>query len=122
MTTSQGVAADATAETSAAFVAQVGHGGRRATPGRSFVPAIVIPPIMLALGLRQVYGADSPIGVNLVDSPLLLVGGYVVLSLPFTYRAIDNAMRAVDVVLLTEASESLGAGAFGTFRSVILPG
>ena len=82
----------------------------------------VIPPIILTLGLRQVYGADSPIGVNLVDSPLLLVGGYVVLSLPFTYRAIDNAMRAVDVVLLTEASESLGAGAFGTFRAVILPG
>jgi putative spermidine/putrescine transport system permease protein len=82
----------------------------------------VIPPIILTLGLRQVYGADSPVGVDLVNSPLLLVGGYVVLSLPFTYRAIDNAMRAVDVVLLTEASESLGAGGLRTFRSVILPG
>jgi putative spermidine/putrescine transport system permease protein len=82
----------------------------------------VIPPIILTLGLRQVYGADSPVGVDLVSSPLLLVGGYVVLSLPFTYRAIDNAMRAVDVVLLTEASESLGAGGLRTFRSVILPG
>jgi len=82
----------------------------------------VIPPIILTLGLRQVYGANSPIGVNLVDSPLLLVGGYFVLSLPFTYRAVDNAMRAVDVVMLTEASESLGAGAIGTFRDVILPG
>ena len=82
----------------------------------------VIPPIILTLGLRQVYGADSPFGVNLVNSPILLVGGYFVLSLPFTYRAVDNAMRAIDVVLLTEASESLGAGAIRTFRSVILPG
>jgi putative spermidine/putrescine transport system permease protein len=82
----------------------------------------VIPPIILTLGLRQVYGADSPLGVDLVDSPLLLVGGYFVLSLPFTYRAVDNAMRAIDVVLLTEASESLGAGGLRTFRLVILPG
>lgn len=82
----------------------------------------VIPPIILTLGLRQVYGADSPLGVDLVDSPLLLVGGYFVLSLPFTYRAVDNAMRAIDVVLLTEASESLGAGGLRTFWSVILPG
>jgi putative spermidine/putrescine transport system permease protein len=82
----------------------------------------VIPPIILTLGLRQVYGAESPLGVNLVDSPLLIVGGYFILSLPFTYRAVDNAMRAIDVVLLTEASESLGAGALRTFRLVILPG
>jgi putative spermidine/putrescine transport system permease protein len=82
----------------------------------------VIPPIILTLGLRQVYGADSPVGINLVDSPLLLVGGYFVLSLPFTYRAVDNAMRAVDVVTLTEASESLGAGGLRTFRAIILPG
>jgi putative spermidine/putrescine transport system permease protein len=82
----------------------------------------VIPPIILTLGLRQVYGADSPFGVNLVDSPLLIVGGYVILSLPFTYRAVDNSMRAIDVVLLTEASESLGASGLRTFRSVIVPG
>jgi putative spermidine/putrescine transport system permease protein len=82
----------------------------------------VIPPIILTLGLRQVYGAESPLGINLVDSPILLIGGYFILSLPFTYRAVDNAMRAVDVVTLTEASESLGASAFRTFGAVILPG
>jgi putative spermidine/putrescine transport system permease protein len=82
----------------------------------------VIPPIILTLGLRQVYGAESPLGINLVDSPILLIGGYFILSLPFTYRAVDNAMRAVDVMTLTEASESLGAGGMYTFRAVILPG
>ena len=82
----------------------------------------VIPPIILTLGLRQVYGAESPLGVNLVGSPVLLIAGYFILSLPFTYRAVDNAMRAVDVVTLTEASESLGAGSVQTFRAVIVPG
>ncbi len=82
----------------------------------------VIPPIILTLGLRQVYGVESPLGINLVGSPILLIGGYFILSLPFTYRAVDNAMRAVDVVTLTEASESLGAGGVRTFRALILPG
>jgi len=82
----------------------------------------VIPPIILTLGLRQVYGVESPLGINLVGSPILLICGYFILSLPFTYRAVDNAMRAVDVVTLTEASESLGAGGIQTFRALILPG
>ncbi len=81
----------------------------------------VIPPIILTLGLREVYGVNSPFGVNLVGSPLLLVGGYVVLGLPFVFRAIDNAMRAVDVRTLTEASESLGGGGILTFVRVIVP-
>ncbi len=81
----------------------------------------VIPPIILTLGLREVYGINSPFGVNLIGSPLLLVGGYVILGLPFVFRAIDNAMRAVDVRTLTEASESLGAGGVLTFVRVIVP-
>lgn len=82
----------------------------------------VIPPIILTVGLREVYGLNSPFGLNLVSSPILLVGGYFVLALPFSFRAIDNAMRAIDVATLTEASESLGAGPIRTFISVIVPG
>lgn len=81
----------------------------------------VIPPIILTLGLRELYGVRSPFGLNLVGSPLLLVWGYVVLGLPFVFRAVDNAMRAVDVRTLTEASESLGANGITTFVRVIVP-
>jgi putative spermidine/putrescine transport system permease protein len=82
----------------------------------------VIPPIILAVGLESMYGITSP--VNLIASswaPALLTGGYFVLTLPFTFRAIDNALRAVDVRTLTEASASLGAGPVRTFLRVIVP-
>lgn len=82
----------------------------------------VIPPIILTVGLREVWGRNSPFGLNLVSSPVLLVCGYFVLALPFSFRTIDNAMRAIDVATLTEASQSLGAGPIRTFLSVILPG
>ena len=81
----------------------------------------VIPPIILTLGLREVYGLHSPFGANLIGSPLLIVAGYFVLTLPYMFRAVDIAMRAVDVSTLTEASERLGAGPVTTFLRVILP-
>ena len=82
----------------------------------------VIPPIILAAGLSSVFGINSPI--NLIASqwaPVLLVGGYFVLTLPFVFRAIDNSLRAVDVRTLSEASASLGAGPVHTFLRVIVP-
>ena len=81
----------------------------------------VTPPIILTLGLREVYGIHSPFGADLVGSPLLIVAGYFVLTLPYMFRAVDIALRAVDVRTLTEASESLGAGPVRTFVRVILP-
>ena len=54
-------------------------------------------------------------------SPVLLYGGYFVLTLPFVFRAIDNALRAVDVKTLSEAAASLGASPTRTFLQVIVP-
>ena len=82
----------------------------------------VIPPIILAVGLSAMYGINSP--VNLIASswaPALLIGGYFVLTVPFVFRAVDNALRAVDVRTLSEASASLGAGPTRTFLRVIVP-
>jgi len=82
----------------------------------------VIPPIILTVGLSSMYGINSP--VNLIASswaPVLLVGGYFVLTLPFVFRAVDNSLRAVDVRTLTEASASLGASPMRTFLGVIVP-
>jgi putative spermidine/putrescine transport system permease protein len=82
----------------------------------------VIPPIILAVGLESTYGISSP--VNLIASswaPVLLIGGYFVLTIPFVFRAVDNALRAVDVRTLSEASASLGAGPIRTFLRVIVP-
>lgn len=82
----------------------------------------VIPPIILAVGLSTVFGINSPINMIASDwAPVLLIGGYFILTLPFTFRAIDNALRAVDVKTLSEASASLGAGPVHTFLRVIAP-
>jgi putative spermidine/putrescine transport system permease protein len=79
----------------------------------------VIPPIILTLGLEEIFGLHGVL--NLIGSPILLIGGYFALTLPFVYRAIGNGLRAIDVKTLTEAAESLGAGPVSTFLQVIVP-
>ena len=46
---------------------------------------------------------------------------YVILAMPFAYRALDAGLRAIDVKTLTEASGSLGAGWLTTLWRVLLP-
>jgi putative spermidine/putrescine transport system permease protein len=57
----------------------------------------------------------------LVTSPVLLIAGYVVLSFPYIFRAVDEGLRTIDVRALTEASQSLGAGWGKTLFRVLLP-
>jgi len=78
----------------------------------------VIPAIVLVFGLVRSFSHPP---LLIVDSPVVLVAGYTVLSMPYMYRAIDTGLRSIDVRTLTEAAQSLGAG-WGTilFR-VILP-
>jgi putative spermidine/putrescine transport system permease protein len=78
----------------------------------------VIPPIILAFGLIRAYSRPP---LALVSSPVLLVAGYMIISFPYLYRAVDTGLRAMDLRVLYEAAQSLGAG-WGTliFR-VILP-
>ncbi len=46
---------------------------------------------------------------------------YVVLAMPFSYRAFDTGVRAIDLRTLVDASRSLGASWFSTITRVILP-
>jgi putative spermidine/putrescine transport system permease protein len=83
----------------------------------------VVPPIVLVVGLFDFFKAFSPSWMleNFVFSPKFLVAAYVVLALPFVYRALDAGVRAVDIQTLTEAAQSLGAGRTRTLLRVILP-
>jgi putative spermidine/putrescine transport system permease protein len=78
----------------------------------------VVPAVVLAFGLIRLYGKPP---LLLSNTPLLLIVGYVTLSMPYMYRAVDTGLRAIDVRTLTEAAQSLGAN-WGTilFR-VIFP-
>lgn len=79
----------------------------------------VIPAIVLVFGLiRTYYG----LGITLfTETPVILVAGYVVLSLPYMYRAVDTGLRAMDVRTLTEAAQSLGASWPTILFRIILP-
>lgn len=76
---------------------------------------IIIPPVVLIIGVLQVMP------LSLRSSVWLLAIEYVVLAMPFAYRALDAGLRSIDVKTLTEASGSLGAGPFTTLWRVLLP-
>ena len=76
---------------------------------------IVIPPVVLIVGVLQVM----PLALR--STVWLLAVEYVILAMPFAYRALDAGLRAIDVKTLTEASSSLGGGLFTTLWRVLLP-
>jgi putative spermidine/putrescine transport system permease protein len=78
----------------------------------------VVPPIVLVVGLLDLYRGSPQ---WFFGSPQFLVPGYVVLSFPYVFFALDTGFRSIDVTTLTEASQSLGAGWRTTLARVILP-
>ncbi|MBB4229088.1 ABC transporter permease [Rhizobium mongolense] len=72
---------------------------------------LVIPAIVIVFGYLRMYNSSSflPLTGSTTGTNILLVCSYITLSLPYMYRAVDTAMRAIDVRTLTEAAESLGA-------------
>lgn len=84
---------------------------------------IVIPPVVLAAGLEQ-FELNAPEWVikNVFNSPLTgLIPFYVVLAMPFSYRAIDTGVRAIDLHTLVDASRNLGGSWPSTIARVVLP-
>jgi len=89
-------------------------GIRRLMEGITILP-IVIPPVVLIVGVLQIAPG------SLKGTPYLLGLEYVVLAMPFAYRAIDAGLRALDLKTIVEASSSLGAGGTTTLLRVVLP-
>jgi len=87
---------------------------RRLLEGITILP-IVIPPVVLIVGVLAIAPGF------LKGTSLLLALVYVVLAMPFTYRALDAGLRALDLKTIVEASNSLGAGWLSTLWRVLLP-
>ena len=99
--------------------------------GLTLLP-LVIPPIALVVGVRDVLAlgpnelAGTPLGDALVSSqdidlPWVLVVVYIVLALPFVYRSLDAGLRAIDVRTLVDAARGLGASWVTVVFRVLLP-
>jgi putative spermidine/putrescine transport system permease protein len=80
---------------------------------------LVTPPIVLVVGLLDVFRGRAP--VWFIDSPKFLVAAYVIICLPFVYRALDAGIRSVDVQTLVEAARNLGASWPNVLLRVLVP-
>lgn len=79
---------------------------------------LTIPALVIVVGLRDVY---LWVTYFLGESALTLSLVYAVLVLPFSYRALDTALAAIDLATLSEAARSLGAGWTTTILRVVVP-
>ncbi len=79
---------------------------------------ITVPAIVLVVGLAPVYGVVVRI---FGGSVWTLAFAYGITVLPYAYRAIQANLSAVDVITLSEAARSLGAGWVSVLWRVLLP-
>ena len=79
---------------------------------------LTIPAIVLVVGLGPIYrGIAHTLGTGNIWLGFI----YVILALPYAYRAIDTGLAAIDVKTLSEAARSLGCSWFGVMLRIILP-
>ena len=79
---------------------------------------LTIPALVLVVGLKGVY---AWVNYFFGESALVLTFVYVLLVLPYAYRAIDASLSSIDVQTLAEAARSLGAGWTTAIVRVIVP-
>jgi putative spermidine/putrescine transport system permease protein len=92
-------------------------GARRLVEFLCLLP-LTIPALVIVVGIKNVY---AWVNYLVGDSPLTLTFVYVVLVLPYSYRAIDAALSSLDAPTLAEAARSLGAGWTTVIVRVIVP-
>jgi putative spermidine/putrescine transport system permease protein len=78
---------------------------------------LTIPAIVLVVGLGPIYNRIQHYEL----SALMLFWVYVILALPYAYRALAAGLSAIDVTTLSEAARSLGASWFTVIVRVIAP-
>jgi len=93
---------------------------------------LVVPAIALVAGITTVlkWGPDDLSRTPLYETfvsiqnpsfPVVLLLAYVVMALPFAFRALDAGLRAIDVRTLIEAARNCGAGPARAVFSAVLP-
>ncbi len=79
-----------------------------------------LPTIVAGLVLLSLWGPDSPVGVNIVNTRQGIFLALLFVTLPFVVRTVQPVLLELDADV-EEAAASLGASRFTTFRRIILP-
>lgn len=79
---------------------------------------IMIPAIVMVVGLAPTYSVVTGL---FGSGSWTLAFAYGILVLPYAYRAIQSNIAAIDVVTLSEAGRSLGAGWLGVLARILVP-
>jgi putative spermidine/putrescine transport system permease protein len=79
---------------------------------------LTIPALVIVVGISGVY---AWVTYFFGDSALTLTFAYVILVLPYAYRSLDAALAAINVVTLSEAARSLGAGWLTVIVRIVVP-
>jgi len=78
---------------------------------------LTIPAIALVVGLAPIYNRIQHYSL----SALQLFWVYVILALPYAYRALSSGLDTIDALTLAEAARSLGASWLTVMVRVIAP-
>jgi sulfate transport system permease protein len=94
-------------------------------PGKSIVNAIIdlpfaLPTIVASLILIQLWGKNSPVGIDFALTRMAIVVALCFVTLPFVVRAVQPLLIEMDREM-EAAAASLGAGGATVFRRIIFP-
>jgi len=92
--------------------------GVRAAARIVYLLPIAVPPLVLAFGFVLVFSSDE---LPFLGSLWVLVGGHLVLTLPYLLQALIGDMRHLRLAEQEIAAESLGAGFWRRFADIVLP-
>jgi putative spermidine/putrescine transport system permease protein len=81
---------------------------------------LVIPPLLMTFGMIRFFN-NTPLTNSNQGLYWMMLGAYVIISFPFMYRSVDAGMQSVNISVLTEAAQSLGASWFAILFKVIFP-
>ena len=93
--------------------------------GKRVIDAIIdlpfaLPTIVAGLVLLALYGANSPLHINLAYARTGVMAALLFVTLPFVVRTVQPVLMEFDRDM-EEAAASLGAERFTIFRRVVLP-
>ena len=93
--------------------------------GKTLVNALIdlpfaLPTIVAGLVVLALYGPLSPVGINVAYTRTAIFAVLLFVTLPFVVRTVQPVLLELDMEM-EEASRSLGASEFTTFRRVVLP-